>query len=758
MARVDETFFGRFFGDGNDIRWAEVGPGADGAAAVALRPFLREADGNWEYLLLPRIHDGRLSWYAIASRPRIGRVLREELLAFVGPSYSTFRGQYAVLDPRDSIERAVYELGGRHVFRLDVIDRTQREPCRQRLLRMLDVRARRSRHIRITPRPTGRILRDFELATQAGQREDAEAYLVELRSRATLSARNLTFLQVHLHSSFGEWTALSMMLEDGALLLARRPLRVTQALIRAVYLHEFARFEELGDPAAAVEHFKTAIQPRFGRLYRSTAGLTGPMIIESLLIATLAQDPENLARRDELLSRLPAEFGKRDYVDDLAGLFLAPSRPAPTLEPDLLAEGKQQYLAGKLELALQSFLACDIHVEALSLVIRCAFELGTLDAGRAALEAFACASETTRDAVTANALIRRPLDELRAPFQSQLDAAPTWPEVAPPRTWIDWFDRLERDPSWPGATEVAAQAASEWSVSEIATTSALDAIAKRLESTLADQASERLSEALPHLLTFFVLRAGSDRRFIRVQIALLDHLAYSEAQSIETIRAMGLVLDTLVHSGIDRERADTAITLVSDAWAEQPALDLLDWALDVLEAIVTSQVASKPIQVAFVAAVHNNLTRWHDRLSAAQVRVFSQLCREAQVEVDLDNLMSASDDGSSTEDGLVQVLSGRKVALYSLREEALTRAQAILEQLVPNIDVRRYSDKVASTRLNHAARTADLFVIVTGAAKHAATLAIEALRPPEAATVRCHATGSAGLIRAIHDWAFRAQS
>jgi DNA-binding NarL/FixJ family response regulator len=71
---------------------------------------------------------------------------------------------------------------------------------------------------------------------------------------------------------------------------------------------------------------------------------------------------------------------------------------------------------------------------------------------------------------------------------------------------------------------------------------------------------------------------------------------------------------------------------------------------------------------------------------------------------------------------------GTAVALYSLMEQAAERTANILKRRHPGIEVVVLADHVASDRLRHAARTADLVVIMDRAAKHAATEAIREAR------------------------------
>src|SRR2546423_1536296 len=66
-----------------------------------------------------------------------------------------------------------------------------------------------------------------------------------------------------------------------------------------------------------------------------------------------------------------------------------------------------------------------------------------------------------------------------------------------------------------------------------------------------------------------------------------------------------------------------------------------------------------------------------------------------------------------------QFLQGKRIAMYSLRESALRRAQAIVQELSPNTRVETFHDRVGgSSALRAAAATADIFVIATAAAKH----------------------------------------
>ena len=122
MTEVAE-FLDVFFAPPNTI--AREPPTSESAAARWLRPWIdrlqakpplptvlpcqRASESDW------------VDWYALAFDERQGRELAEELAAFVGPSFSTFTGSRADLDPADAIDAAVATLTAGNAFRLRVL-------------------------------------------------------------------------------------------------------------------------------------------------------------------------------------------------------------------------------------------------------------------------------------------------------------------------------------------------------------------------------------------------------------------------------------------------------------------------------------------------------------------------------------------------------------------------------------------------------------------------------------------------------------
>lgn len=107
-------------------------------------------------------------------------------MAFVGPTYSTFRGQRAKLNLQDPVEAAVYEFTKGAAIKLS----GGAPGVWEALERMRRVSDHTSKGIAEIPRPTGRVLRDFYMALQAGDRISAEKKLQYLLDRHRLDALN----------------------------------------------------------------------------------------------------------------------------------------------------------------------------------------------------------------------------------------------------------------------------------------------------------------------------------------------------------------------------------------------------------------------------------------------------------------------------------------------------------------------------------------------------------------------------------------
>lgn len=142
-------FLEQFFGIGNQLDLGKIERGEGSHAKI--RPWVeRLTQAEPQPTVLPRWRTGGVDWYGVAQSDRQLRRLSEELMAFVGPTYSTFRGQRAQLNLQDSVEAAVYEFtGGAAVKFCGISDGGAKQiwNALERLRRVSDRKVKRSAEI-----------------------------------------------------------------------------------------------------------------------------------------------------------------------------------------------------------------------------------------------------------------------------------------------------------------------------------------------------------------------------------------------------------------------------------------------------------------------------------------------------------------------------------------------------------------------------------------------------------------------------------
>ncbi|MFI6347998.1 protein DpdD [Streptomyces sp. NPDC050560] len=137
------------------------------------------------------------------------------------------------------------------------------------------------------------------------------------------------------------------------------------------------------------------------------------------------------------------------------------------------------------------------------------------------------------------------------------------------------------------------------------------------------------------------------------------------------------------------------------------------------------------------------LWRHQGRLSEADLAFSKRLSRELGVDFPWQDRADSDDERELS----LSDLPPMKVLLYSLDDAVLSRCAEEIKQLAPAVDATKASDHVGSPQLRQKARSADLIVIATRCAKHAATGFIT----QHARTEHIHyadGSGSASMLRA----------
>lgn len=747
-------FLKRFFGPGNRLRWDAYCDGSmsEGAQKL-LAPFLEDFVRPDTPVLLPRVSEAAKDmtiWYGLARDPRQARGLKEQLTAFVGPTYSDFNGQQADLDDGDPIEAAVKQHFAPYVFRLGVLNRDDRTTVSGQLELLRQLRSHMAARSPQIARPIGRILRDLEMALVVRNELTANQILDELRSRGRLSALNLAFLQVRVLAEFERWPELQALSVYRSLLDSPRPARVTEALTRCIYASQFAPFEVAGDVTGAVLRFRQD-EPRMGTLFHSRGALGSPDLLKAWMLRAVARGDRKQAIG--LRDLMPAGYVAIAWADALIA-SLGPAHTAsdsevPASDPALRA--REAFEVGDYDRAFELLLDCPTTIAVLQRLIECALEIGSLDAARRAIEVVQSVSSDVRE----TALQRRTvlLSWERLTLVVPADAASTQP-ASIPTDWGAWFKQLDDSDPWAGAVEVARRGAVEWPTDRLRSQpEEVALLADRFAVTRSPASAELVRTIVPDLIRSFLPADGPVREFKPIYIGLLFLLSLDDGIGVDDLTALGQVVDAILQIGPTASSRTNEYQDVLDcldaAWGRVQSGRHLDWALGALDLLIAYNVGQHVSIDPFLHRVVDGFRSWSRRIREDQWLLIDCLADDLGQRELLNGLRPTPAGADESRSRLTDALRGKSVAIYTLTEQIGRRAARFLETAFEGVRVHLLHDKGSSDRLKQLCESADLFVVNTWDAKHAATGAIRSHRPQSATSLFPKSKTAISILQAV---------
>jgi hypothetical protein len=698
--------------------------------------------------VLPCWRTGKVvDWYGLAFDDRQLTALGESLTAFVGPTYTTFRGQAARLDPADPIDQAVAAVTAGRAYKFRGADPSE---IWRALERMRKVWQRRGSRERPTPSPVGRVLRDFYMALAAADAGAAEELLTQLREHYHLDAVNLLYLRLQMLAAFSRWADLLALSDLPDLLRLRRPAAVTEALVRAVYHTHLIAFEDPPDPPGAVLAFRAHVLASFGSLFASRAGMHSPEAAKACMLLAVAKDPPDLPLRDALLARDDLDPVDREYLRSLGALAQTTTAEVPAADPFALAGDAAR--ENDFDRAFALAVSAPPSAARARLLCECACELGTLEARAEAVAAVNALDEAEKAAFLNRRVNQQLWENLSEDVPAQ-HAETAEPETVP-TNWCAWLEHLDQHEGRNGSREIARRAADEWSPPDfLCQPGAVERFTARLAGTRSQAAEYALRDCLPHLIRFFHKDQGWPNPALKtVYRQFLELLFYSTEGGKADLVVFNELLEALLTLGATSADYGEAVSFTRELWQRFAAPLTLDWALDALELLAASPSADPAARRSFLQLVLDRAAAFGRFLTPDQ-RDLLLLTATDLGERDLaSSYFPASAEPAEQADDPIAALKGKSVAVYTLTQRSAEQFQRIVQARAPGVTLALLHDLDASKRLQQHARQADLFVMVTASAKHAATNCIRRTRSAEKPLLIPTGKGAASMLAALRSY------
>lgn len=749
-----------FFGHDNvaDLQW-NVLSDPQSPPREKLQPFLDLVEQRAPIAALPRVRSGldRIDWYIGWRSDSDARFATDLISAFLGRTYARLDGPVRPLEPADAAEAAFVEVYGGRSFRVEVSTELRRD-ARDQLLRMAwCVQTRLVRHA-VKFRPVGRILRDFEFALQAGDDALATSEIRTLRSGGHLDEANLAFLELRRLAAKRDWPAMfSHESLPNILDLRTLPWRVRIALLEAIYHCDLAESVGQGAVDQALARFAQRLHS-FSVALSSRATVHGLEADVCFLLADELRETGSAEAVAASLARIQAS-GLITFVEAFRArlaLRRSESKPADASVLSAIDLAQDALIDGDLDRAFLTALDAAPSPKRVKVLLQCGRLLDDETAGIEAVKAFDALPEGERESLRAHSWCRAQYEHLRTQLGWSNAPGSVWTPVlashaapAPTSSWLTWFERLRDDKAWPGAVSRAAKGAAEWGMAAVLENGdTISAIVAVTEQTLAEWAGEALRQALPYVLEAF-LDDPPDARLSPVFSSLFELLATDDALSLSSLSALLRLGHARLSTTPSEYRATIDVVTTALERANTPSAVRL--IADALEMLIVTPCASNSERTAAATRLTALAARWWPRVDA----VDGALVRELATELGVGEFLPAEAEARPEhEDGETEwdALAGLQIAMYSLNEGALERAVVALERACPKVRLKKFREFGSTDSMKEAARTADLFVIATKAAKHAATDAITHNRPPNKATEFAAGRGSSSLLDAVRRW------
>ncbi|MCG6157720.1 protein DpdD [Rubinisphaera margarita] len=743
-----QAFLRSFFGSGNSIQWdAYKSAAPTDAIRSYLEPWVRRFLKQESPFLLPRVDPSskQTTWYVLCGNSREARSMRESLLAFIGPTYSNFHGQLAKLDPEDPIESCCKSTFGSLVFRLPVIHDDDRTKVGRLLTAIIDYRDRESGRSLAAVKPIGRLLRDLEMAILARNEQSAWAIYGEIRSRGRLSATNLAFLQVRIFAAFEKWAELLLLPVLDEILQVRRPKRISDQIAQAVYRQHLSQHELTGDVSAAVETYRGTAK-RFHNLVRSTAGLQSPDAIKFALVSSVASDPTKRELAEQLAGH-SAIAADAEWANALLATLPAPA-PAEGVSEAVIGYdvADARYNENNFDEAFALYLLQPPTNRSVHRVLELAVEI---DTRRSAEDAIAYLSSASDD-VQGRVLSRRVCSG-HVEILSQILGQDSGGKVKPIESLIDWFEFVDTGEAVKTSGEVLEYGIQKWISNSSFETSK---IAETLQISRTGKQRDIIRNAVPTFIRAFLVDRSATRECKPIYNALTDLLIYDESVGPDDLTAIEqlseAILTTAPSHDVSNNDFQHVAELTTYLWALIAAPRHFDWVLSMLDLLIDTGAQQHTSLTPILATLAESSRLWARRISDDQWSLLELLAADLDltemVSVPRPEVEEATQDDSPD---IRSLLAGKSIAVYSLTERIARRFGQLAQQTFEGIKIHYIHDKSLTDRMKSLAQSADIFIINTWDAKHAATNGIKDSRPKSKTCLHAEGKSSTQLLSCL---------
>ena len=740
---VSETdWLSRYFSGRNCLTWKGIASGdAPAEWLVHVVPWLKFFEGGAlkRPLILPVFGvEGPTEWYGVAPDEQSAAMFSEEILSFIGPSYSDFNGQLFDSTTSDDIESALHSRFGRFVFRIVPTDRAKSREISEAVSVYQKVISRRPPIPNRIERPFGRVRSDFDSALLAGNEASARKFLVELCDSGRISEEQRKCLEIRLLAGLGrhEELARNHSLISTVMDLPLPPQTITD-LVVALYETYIEPVESNSESKYIIQLFKQNIANQYGRLFRERKGIRLPKVLRAFLLFELAGDDSNRVRCEAILSAYPVDGDGRPLIDRWF-------ENSDHLENDSRLSSidcvRQAILDEDYEIAIERSFKEIPASWAYSALLRCAAALSSKEIAQRVLEVVNQVPEDLQKKWSAKD--RGRIKALKAEI---VDV-----ELAQVDTnWVVWAQWVASGAYTVSPILKLESAVLRWGVDDYVHNSQWCIELAQLVGNAEEVAAQVFREAFPYFVEFFVDRPSQlQRSFFPLYLVLIKMIGWSGAVSADELELTSSLTQALMEVGPSKQIYTECIGDLCEIVSANSSVIHLDWALNAAEMLALYPAQDPELRLRFFMSVVGMAHASAHRVTPTQKTVLEILAKDYNCLQLLEKFPAEPEVGDSEK--IATDFFGL-IGIYTLTETAGQRAKQLLQKLIPKSRIELNADGVATDRLKHLASSADVFVFAWRSSKHQAYYCAKAARAGKD-LILPPGKGMASIVRSVLDY------
>lgn len=661
-------------------------------------------------------------YYAVAASATEWRSLQPILMAFAGPTLSSFQGWPMPFQASHPIEDVLLSNCWHVVIRFEPgPDKRASEMLRRSLVRMVDSIENAPTTTHVAPQPTSSLIARFVDYLNGNNRAGAEHILDICRTELRVDALNLSFLRIQLLAHFNDWKSVVDLPEFSSLCFTRKPPAVTSALLEALYQTYLSLINTDELISEQRDCWRSKIRQHARPLLRLPIPQnSNPSVLKLYALDALDAEPRRPELEQEVLKFRSLIGGLGNALDkaERTGVSSNPTQTKNSIDVVFDPVAKVQ----------QALATAD--------------QDDTLESIGFALAQFSKLDEDRQKEL----LLSEPFKSFLQNLNFETGGHP------PPDGWLDWFKQLS-DPNFVTAFTLLKRGVTEWPASSLEDPVAIIEFANALGAVPdSPPANERIADSLP-LLTAWV---ENDPQFPRPAMAkvyetLMFHLVIGARRGSTVFDSASVLVRALLAIGLPTTRYGSLLDDCLELVGKGAGTRNVYWLLDVLEETIINPASDPDRRQSFWYASHARLLPLRAHLSAGQCLVLEKLGTSlGWASQEISELSNASAQSKIEQMGIA--LTGTSIAIYSLTESAARQAGQALEAIIPSIKISISNDSCGTPALKSMAQNSDIFIVATASAKHAATGFIQMMRPRDKPLLFAAGRGFSSIVRTIEEY------